>query len=142
MRISPHLCFDGQCDEAFRTYHRILGGKITTMLRYGDSAMAEQVKPQWRNRIVHATLDLGDQQLLGADLFPDDYERPQGFFVTVSLGDLAKATELFKRRFPKAGPSRLHFQVNFLVSWVCQRACRSVWDWLGMRLNCESNGQA
>ncbi len=96
MELSAHLCFDGQCEDAFHMYARLLGGKIVTMLAYGDSPMAGQVPPEWRKRIVHATLEWNGQTLLGADAFPDAYERPRGFFVTVTLEGLERAKLLFE----------------------------------------------
>lgn len=95
MRISCHLSFDGQCEVAFRTYQLLLGGQIITMLKFGESPLADQVPPQWQNRILHATLMLGDQELLGSDAFPDAYERPQGFSVTLGISEPAKAKEVF-----------------------------------------------
>jgi PhnB protein len=96
MPLSAHLCFDGQCEEAFQTYARILGGTIETMLSYGEAPMGDQVEPQWRKRIVHATLEWNGNRLLGADVLGGAYERPQGFFLTLSVDDLEKATFLFE----------------------------------------------
>jgi len=112
MRISCHLSFDGQCEVAFRTYQRLLGGEIITMLEYGESPMADQVPPQWQNRILHATLRLGDQELLGTDAFPDAYERPQSFFVTLGISELAKAREVFAS-LAEGGRVQMPFQETF-----------------------------
>lgn len=95
MRISIHLWFDGQCEVAFGCYHRLLGGQITTMLRYGDSPLADTVEPRWHDRILHATLRLGDQELLGADVMPEVYARPRGFSALLSLQGLAEAKRVF-----------------------------------------------
>src|ERR1700731_3396942 len=95
VRIIPHVCFDGQCEAAFRTYHRVLGGTIVTMLKYGESPMAAQVEPRWHDRIVHATLQLDELELSGVDLLPHDYHRPQGFFVTLTISEPAKAEQIF-----------------------------------------------
>jgi uncharacterized glyoxalase superfamily protein PhnB len=62
---SPHLLLDGQC----RT--------IATMLTYGESPMASQFEPRRQGRILHATLQLGDIELIGADVLPQDYRKPQ-----------------------------------------------------------------
>ena len=43
MQVSCHLTFAGTCEEAFRFYERTLGGRIETMLAYGDSPLAEEV---------------------------------------------------------------------------------------------------
>jgi PhnB protein len=96
MQLSAHLCFDGQCEEAFRTYERLLGATITSMLAYGDSPMAEQVPPGCQKRIVHASLEWNGHTLLGADVMPDDYQRPQGFYVTLSVEGLESAKSCSK----------------------------------------------
>jgi PhnB protein len=112
MRISPHLIFDGQCRSAFLMYQRILGGTIATMLTYGESPLATQVDARWHGRIVHATLELGDLELTGADVLPQDYRRPQGFFVTVTLGPPARAAEIFDS-LATGGEVHLGFQRTF-----------------------------
>ncbi|MBD8872349.1 VOC family protein [Rhodanobacter sp. DHB23] len=96
MRASPHLTFDGQCRAAFPAYQRILGGEITTMLTYGESALSSQVDAQWHGRIVHATLVVDDIELTGVDMLPPNYVRPQGFFVTLTFDALDKARVVFK----------------------------------------------
>jgi PhnB protein len=112
MRISPHLVFDGQCRTAFAEYQRIFGGDITTMLTYGESPMASQSNPQYHHRIVHATLLIGELELTGVDVFPRDYRRPQGFFVTVTVDEPERATEIF-RRLASGGEVQMKFQATF-----------------------------
>ena len=112
MRISPHLCFDGQCRAAFESYQRILGGKIQTMLTYGGSPLASQVDPEWHDRIVHATLVLDDLELTGVDLLPRDYRKPQGFFVTLTIEGLERAREIFTK-LSEEGEVQLSFQQTF-----------------------------
>lgn len=112
MRFSAHLCFDGQCEEAFRTYQQVLGGQLVTLLKYGESPLAGQTLPAWRDRILHATLDLGEYELLGADTPPTEYERPQGFFVTLSLRDLAQAQRIFAA-LAEGGEIKMPLQQTF-----------------------------
>ena len=85
MRFVPHLIFDGQCETAFRFYERTLDGNLVTLLNYGGSAMAEQLPREWREKIVHANLTVDDTELVGADAFPGQYQRPQGFYVLLEL---------------------------------------------------------
>ena len=95
MRLNPHLAFGGQCEAAFKFYERCLGGKIVTMLTYGKSPMAEQVPPRWREKILHATLAVGDNVLMGGDPVPEQYEQPKGFTVLLGIDDPADAERLF-----------------------------------------------
>src|SRR5688572_18914700 len=112
MRISPHLCFNGQCREAMRFYQRILGGTIETMLTYGETPMAQSTDPRWHDRIVHATLIVGDIELTGVDMLPGNYEHPQGFFVTLSIDGEARAKSVFDA-LSAGGSVQLPFQETF-----------------------------
>ena len=95
MRLNPHLSYNGQCGEAFRFYERSLGGKIVLMMTYGDSPLASQTPPAWHDRVIHATLSLGDDVLTGADAFPDRYRKPRGFSVLLNIGAPAEAERIF-----------------------------------------------
>ena len=95
MKISPHLIFDGQCREAFVEYQRIFGGKLATLMTFGESPLAAGVDAKWHSRILHATLLLDGAELNGADVLPHDYRRPQGFSVILNVGDVERARETF-----------------------------------------------
>jgi PhnB protein len=94
MRIIPHLSFNGQCEEAFRLYKECLAGQITLMLTYGGSPMAD-ANPELAEKIVHATLKVGDQVITGADVPPNRYERPQGFAVQLNIDNADEAERVF-----------------------------------------------
>jgi PhnB protein len=95
MKLSTHLTFNGQCEAAFAFYERCLGGKIDTMIAYGDSPMAELVPAEWCGKIVHASLTLGDDCLNGADVLPAEFQRPQGFFVLLRVRNAVDAERIF-----------------------------------------------
>ena len=112
MRASAHLTFAGDCAAAFRFYERALGGKIVTLLTYGETAMAGQVPPEWRGKIVHASLKAGDLSLAGADLPPQQYQRPQGFYVLLEVPDPGEAERVFQALAEK-GYVQLALQKTF-----------------------------
>ena len=95
MRTSVHLTFGGQCEAAFRFYERALAGRIVTMLAYRDSPMADQVPVEWRDKIVHASLSLNDTEMAGADVLPEQYQRPQGFYILLQMTDPQRAEHVF-----------------------------------------------
>lgn len=112
MRVSPHLCFDGRCRAAFSVYQEILGGTTRTMLTYGESPMAAQVDPNWHDKIVHATMLLGDIELTGVDLRPQDYRQPQGFFVTLTIEGHDRSSQIFAA-LADGGSIHMPFQRTF-----------------------------
>jgi PhnB protein len=87
--------FNGECDAAFTRYQQCLGGTVTFRLTWGDSPMADQAPSNWRNKILHATLTVGDTALSGGDVLPGRYERPQGFQLQLNLDDAAAAERIF-----------------------------------------------
>jgi PhnB protein len=112
MKINPYLNFNGQCAEAFRTYERVLGGKITFMQTHGESPMADQVGPDWQDAVMHTTLEVGDQVIMGSDAPPPHFEQPQGFSVSIVLGDPAEAERIFTG-LSEGGQVRMPMQKTF-----------------------------
>jgi PhnB protein len=76
-------------------YQEILGGTLQTMLTYGETPMASSLEARWHDKIVHATLILDEIELTGVDMIPGSYQRPQGFFVTLGIAEIARASEVF-----------------------------------------------
>ena len=95
MQVNAYLTFDGQCEAAFKFYERCLGGRIEAMFTHEGSPMENEVPPQWRKKIMHASMKVGDQVLMGSDAPPDRYEKPQGFSVSINLDDPAVAERVF-----------------------------------------------
>src|SRR5271154_6287466 len=95
MQLKPYLHFNGQCEQAFEFYRQCLGAKIVMLMTYGNSPMAAQAPPGWQEKIVHATLAVGDQVLQGADAFPEHYQKPQGFAISLNIQAAADADRIF-----------------------------------------------
>src|SRR5262245_33566426 len=97
MRIEPRisLVFNGECDEAFTLYQKCFGATVTFRLTWGDSPMTTGAPPDWRGKIMHATLNIGGTSVSGGDVLPEAYERPQGFQIQLNLDDVAAAERIF-----------------------------------------------
>jgi PhnB protein len=93
-------------------YQSILGGTLETMLTYGETPMASSVDSRWHDRIVHATLILDEVELTGVDMIPGAYQRPQGFFVTLTVAGIARASEIF-RALSHGGTIKVPFEKTF-----------------------------
>lgn len=112
MQLNPYLSFNGQCEAAFKFYERCLGGKIGVMLNYGSSPMAEQVPSEWRDKIMHVRLTVGDQVLMGSDSPPEHYEETKGMSVSLNLNDPAEAERIF-HALAENGTVRMPIQETF-----------------------------
>jgi PhnB protein len=112
MQLIPHLHFDGQCEAAFKFYAQCLGGKIVTMATYGETPMADQVPPEWRDKIIHASLMVEGQVLMGCDTPPGRYDKPKGFCVTLGFKESAEAEPIFKA-LAKDGTVSMPLQKTF-----------------------------
>ena len=95
MQLNPYLTFNGQCEAAFRLSERILGGKIEMMLTYGETPAAEHTSPDWRGKIIHARLVLGDKALMASDVPRGRFEPPKGFHVNIGVDEPAEAKRIF-----------------------------------------------
>src|ERR1700686_3822950 len=82
MQLNPYLFFNGQCEAAFKFYEKVLGGKIEAMMAHEGTPAAEHVPAEWRSKIMHARLIVGDQAVMGSDAPPGRYEEPKGFSVS------------------------------------------------------------
>jgi len=95
MKSNTYLFFKGECEAAFKFYEHCLGGKIISMMTYGDSPMAEQASSELRTQIMHVTLTVGDFVLMGSDTMPENFNKPQGFDVTLEFDDVAEGKRVF-----------------------------------------------
>ena len=96
MKLSVHLAFGGNCQEAFEFYERCFRGKIQFMETWGKSPMAAQATPEWHGKIMHATLEIGDGILYGADVPPGQYQTPSGFYMMLAIQDPAESQRIFQ----------------------------------------------
>ena len=96
MQVNPYLTFDGRCAEAFRFYERLLGGRIEAMMTFGESPIAGDWPAELHDRVLHASLVVGDRTLMGSDSPPDFYSKPQGLHVALQVEEPAEAERVFR----------------------------------------------
>jgi PhnB protein len=101
MKIVISLSFQGQCREAFEFYAKVLGGKITAAMPYGDGPPGMPVDPKMKDWLMHCWLEVGDQALMGADMDPawaPNIDKPKnGFDVTLHSPSIDEARRWFEQ---------------------------------------------
>ncbi|KQW83820.1 VOC family protein [Brevundimonas sp. Root1279] len=100
MQIVTSLSFQGQCRQAFEFYAKVLGGEITSAFPYGEGPPDMPVGPQYKDWLMHAWLQVGDQAIMGADMDVDwapNVDKPKnGFDVTLHTKDATEARRWFE----------------------------------------------
>ncbi len=134
MQINPYLFFDGQCAAAFKFYEQLLGGEIAMMQTHGESPVAEQMGPGWRDdMILHARMVIGDAVLMGSDAPPEYQEKPQGFSVSLQVDRTEQAERIFNG-LAEHGTVKMPLQKTFWAARFGMLVDRFGVPWM---VNCE-----
>jgi PhnB protein len=67
MKMNPYVNFAGKCGEAFRYYEKHLGGKISTIMTYGQAPDQTNIKPELKDYVLHARITIGGLELMASD---------------------------------------------------------------------------
>ena len=109
MRLNTYLNFNGNCDEAMRFYAKIFDGKIDDMQKFSVIPDQAYVPPGWGDKLMHASLKIGSDWLMGTDVPPDQYQKPQAYAVSVQTPDRAEAERIY-RALADGGTEQLPIQ--------------------------------
>lgn len=93
----PYLSFPGTCAAAMSFYEQALGGRLVTMMSYGESPMAEQCGKDSHAQILHARLELPGGYALMAGDCPGHlpFEGIKGVMLAISYDSEAEAQRVF-----------------------------------------------
>jgi PhnB protein len=96
IEVNPYLFFDGQCEAAFKFYEHALGGKIVAFLHVGDAPPDVPKTPEMANKIMHASLRVGDRFVMGSDWMSEEpFPGTQGFRVNINVDEPVAAERIF-----------------------------------------------
>ena len=131
--FNTYLNFNGRCAEAFRFYERCFGGKIQFLQTFGESPMKDQVGPDWQDKIMHVTLAVGDNVVMGSDAPPAYYGAPRGMYVSLRIADAAEGERVFNA-LAKDGQINMPFQKTFWSAGFGMVVDRFAIPWM---VNCD-----
>jgi PhnB protein len=90
--LDIYVNYRGNCEEAFRFYEQHLGGKLTGMIRHGEQPNPN-IPSEWKDKVLHARIEIGSTQLLGADI--PQAESMRSAYLTLSLDDEQDAERVY-----------------------------------------------
>ena len=67
MNLNVYVNYRGTCEQAFRFYEEHLGGRITGLVRHEDQPNPG-LPAEWKDKVVHARIEIGGTVLMGADI--------------------------------------------------------------------------
>src|SRR4051812_39963863 len=100
MKIEPYLFFDGRCEEAIEFYKKAVGAEVVMMMRFKDNPGEANggcpTSPGMENKIMHATVRIGDSTVMASDGECQGKAKFDGFSLSLSAGNPSEAERLFK----------------------------------------------
>jgi PhnB protein len=97
MQVQPYLFFDGRCDEAIDFYKLALGAEVMSLMRYRDAPDPDEHGPErpGGDKVMHASLRVGDTTLLMSDGSARGAAKFEGFSLALNLQSEGDAERLF-----------------------------------------------
>jgi PhnB protein len=92
MRLDIYVNYRGSCEQAFQFYEKHLGGKPISLTRHRDQP-GSGVPPDWRDKILHARIEIGNTTVMGADI--PQAEPMRSSYLALSLESEAEAERVY-----------------------------------------------
>jgi PhnB protein len=127
MQLHTYLNYGGNCEEAFRFYEQHLGGTITTLMRHGEQPAMSQVQAEWNGKVLHARMNLGGTELLGADI--PGYQPMRSAYLSLTVDSDAEADRVFQL-LSDGGQVFMPMQETFFASRFAMFRDRFGTSWL------------
>ena len=137
MHLNPYLFFNGNCEQAFKLYEQVLGGKITMMMPHEGSPAEAHTPPEWRKKIMHARLVAGDMVLMGSDSPPPHQEPMKGFSVSLQVDKATDAERIFGA-LSKGGTVKMPLEKTFWAERFGMLVDQFGTPWM---INCEGDAR-
>ena len=98
MLVEPYLFFDGRCEEAVEFYRRALDAQVVMLMRYRESPEPPppgMVAPGSENKVMHASLRIGDTRVMASDGSNRGNPEFKGFSLSLGVKTAAEADRYF-----------------------------------------------
>jgi PhnB protein len=113
--IQPYLFFNGSCEEAIEFYRQAVGAEVQMMMRFKQSPQPPppgQVPPGFENKIMHASVRIGQTTIMASDGCSTEKPKFEGFSLAISVSTEAEADGVFAA-LSKGGKVRMPLSKTF-----------------------------
>lgn len=127
VKVDIYINYRGNCREAFQFYEEHVGGKITMMTTFGDMPDAGNIPKERKNDILHARMEIGGMELMGADI--PGAEPMRSAYVTIRV-DSAEEAERLYRLLSDGGEIFMKMEETFFASRFAMLRDRFGTSWM------------
>ena len=131
MNVDIYINYKGTCEDAFRFYEQHIGGKVVFLMRHGEQpGGVPNTPPDWKNKVLHARLEIGGAALLGADI--PNAEPMRSTYVSLSVDSDAEAERIYGL-LAEGGEVFMKLAETFFASRFAMLRDRFGTSWMIMR---------
>ena len=117
MQVQPYLMFNGRCDEAVTFYRSAVGAEVAMLMRFKDAPDQSAVPPGAGDKVMHATLRIGDTTVFASDGRCDGTAATfAGFTLSATVADDAEADRVYAALSADGGRARMPLAKTFWSS--------------------------
>lgn len=127
MKLNTYVNFPGSCAEAFRYYEKHLGAKVGMMMTHAQSPDQSLVKPEWKDAVLHARINIGDTELMAADI--PNAEPMRSAYLTLRMNSDTDAERIFSA-LSEGGQVLMPMRDTFFASRFGQVRDRFGMNWM------------
>lgn len=95
MQVQSYLFMDGRAEEAIEFYKKALGATVTMLMRGKDSPDPSMCMPGGENKIMHASMNIGETAVMLSDGRNTGQPKFEGFALSIGTKTEAEADKLF-----------------------------------------------
>lgn len=120
-KLSAHIAFNGNCEEAFSFYSKVFGTEVNTIMRNKDipAGVPSPAGEAEANKILHMSLPIGDSSMLmGCDMPAafGEATRTNSFNISISTDSEAE-TEKYYNGLLEGGKVNMPLERTFWGSY-------------------------
>lgn len=134
MQVFSYLFLDGKADEAIEFYRKALGAKVNQLMRFKEApepAAQREGQPDNSEKVMHASLSIGETTVFLSDGECGSAPRFQGFGLALTVTDDNEAKRLFTA-LSDGGQVRMPLAKTFFSSSFGMVADRFGVTWMVM----------
>jgi PhnB protein len=93
--LVPYLFLDGRCEEAIDFYKKAIGAEVTSLMRFKENPEPSANPPGAGEKIMHASLRVGQTTIFASDGRNQGKPNFQGFALSIAVKTEAEAKKMF-----------------------------------------------